>query len=35
VDQPPQYGRQFQVDAYQTMLPATIQGIRRYLAARG
>jgi exodeoxyribonuclease V alpha subunit len=28
----PQYGRQFQVDTYDTMLPATIQGIRRYLA---
>ena len=26
-----QYGRQFQVDTYDTMLPATIQGIRRYL----
>jgi exodeoxyribonuclease V alpha subunit len=29
----PQYGRQFQVEAYQTMLPATIQGIRRYLGS--
>jgi exodeoxyribonuclease V alpha subunit len=29
----PQYGRQFQVDTYTTMLPATIQGIRRYLGS--
>jgi exodeoxyribonuclease V alpha subunit len=29
----PQYGRQFQVEAYQTILPATIQGIRRYLGS--
>jgi exodeoxyribonuclease V alpha subunit len=29
----PQYGRQFQVETYQTMLPATIQGIRRYLGS--
>jgi exodeoxyribonuclease V alpha subunit len=29
----PQYGRQFQVEAYQTTLPATIQGIRRYLGS--
>jgi exodeoxyribonuclease V alpha subunit len=29
----PQYGRQFQVDTYQTVLPATIQGIRRYLGS--
>jgi exodeoxyribonuclease V alpha subunit len=29
----PQYGRQFQVEAYQTVLPATIQGIRRYLGS--
>jgi len=29
----PQYGRQFQVEAYDTMLPATIQGIRRYLGS--
>jgi exodeoxyribonuclease V alpha subunit len=28
-----QYGRQFQVEAYDTMLPATIQGIRRYLGS--
>ncbi|MFJ8127743.1 SF1B family DNA helicase RecD2 [Streptomyces hydrogenans] len=29
----PQYGRQFQVDNYSTVLPATIQGIRRYLGS--
>ncbi|MDJ1133359.1 SF1B family DNA helicase RecD2 [Streptomyces iconiensis] len=29
----PQYGRQFHVDNYQTVLPATIQGIRRYLGS--
>jgi exodeoxyribonuclease V alpha subunit len=29
----PQYGRQFQVEAYQTVLPATIQGLRRYLGS--
>jgi exodeoxyribonuclease V alpha subunit len=29
----PQYGRQFQVETYQTILPATIQGIRRYLGS--
>ncbi len=29
----PQYGRQFEVEAYQTVLPATIQGIRRYLGS--
>jgi exodeoxyribonuclease V alpha subunit len=29
----PQYGRQFQVDSYQTVLPATVQGIRRYLGS--
>src|SRR6266508_4197354 len=28
-----QYGRQFQVDSYDTVLPATIQGIRRYLGS--
>jgi exodeoxyribonuclease V alpha subunit len=28
-----QYGRQFQVEAYDTVLPATIQGIRRYLGS--
>ncbi|GAA3881555.1 ATP-dependent RecD-like DNA helicase [Saccharothrix violaceirubra] len=29
----PQYGRQFHVDDYSTVLPATIQGIRRYLGS--
>jgi exodeoxyribonuclease V alpha subunit len=29
----PQFGRQFEVQAYQTVLPATIQGIRRYLGS--
>jgi exodeoxyribonuclease V alpha subunit len=29
----PQYGRQFQVEAYDTVLPATMQGIRRYLGS--
>ncbi|MFE7514117.1 SF1B family DNA helicase RecD2 [Streptomyces sp. NPDC057540] len=29
----PQYGRQFHVDNYTTILPATIQGIRRYLGS--
>jgi exodeoxyribonuclease V alpha subunit len=29
----PQYGRQFQVEGYTTVLPATIQGIRRYLGS--
>ena len=29
----PQYGRQFEVHAYTTILPATIQGIRRYLGS--
>jgi exodeoxyribonuclease V alpha subunit len=29
----PQYGRQFEVQAYTTTLPATIQGIRRYLGS--
>jgi exodeoxyribonuclease V alpha subunit len=29
----PQYGRQFQVEAYTTVLPATVQGIRRYLGS--
>src|ERR671939_1811874 len=29
----PQYGRQFQVEAYTTVLPATTQGIRRYLGS--
>ncbi|GLV91708.1 ATP-dependent RecD-like DNA helicase [Streptomyces lavendulae subsp. lavendulae] len=29
----PQYGRQFSVENYRTVLPATIQGIRRYLGS--
>jgi exodeoxyribonuclease V alpha subunit len=29
----PQYGRQFEVQSYQTVLPATVQGIRRYLGS--
>ena len=29
----PKYGRQFQVHSYATVLPATIQGIRRYLGS--
>jgi exodeoxyribonuclease V alpha subunit len=29
----PQYGRQFQVEAFTTVLPATVQGIRRYLGS--
>ncbi|HTM86259.1 MAG TPA: AAA family ATPase, partial [Mycobacterium sp.] len=29
----PTYGRQFEVDSYTTVLPATIQGIRRYLGS--
>ncbi|MEU3311846.1 ATP-dependent RecD-like DNA helicase [Streptomyces sp. NPDC006687] len=29
----PQYGRQFSVENYSTILPATIQGIRRYLGS--
>jgi exodeoxyribonuclease V alpha subunit len=29
----PQYGRQFEVVSYSTVLPATIQGIRRYLGS--
>src|SRR4051812_19191651 len=29
----PQYGRQFQVGGYTTVLPATVQGIRRYLGS--
>ncbi len=29
----PQYGRQFSVDDYTTVLPATVQGIRRYLGS--
>jgi exodeoxyribonuclease V alpha subunit len=29
----PRYGRQFQVQSYTTVLPATVQGIRRYLGS--
>lgn len=29
----PQYGKQFQVENYTTVLPATVQGIRRYLGS--
>lgn len=29
----PQYGRQFQIDSFTTVLPATIQGIERYLGS--
>ncbi|WP_199776509.1 ATP-dependent RecD-like DNA helicase [Nocardiopsis sp. SBT366] len=29
----PQYGRQFHVDDFTTVLPATVQGIRRYLGS--
>ena len=29
----PQYGRQFEVHSYTTVLPATVQGIRRYLGS--
>jgi exodeoxyribonuclease V alpha subunit len=29
----PQYGKQFLVDSYSTVLPATVQGIRRYLGS--
>ncbi|HEX8628312.1 MAG TPA: helix-hairpin-helix domain-containing protein, partial [Catenuloplanes sp.] len=29
----PQYGRQFEVESYTTVLPATIQGIQRYLGS--
>jgi exodeoxyribonuclease V alpha subunit len=29
----PQYGKQFMVDDYSTVLPATVQGIRRYLGS--
>jgi exodeoxyribonuclease V alpha subunit len=29
----PQYGRQFEVQSYETVLPATVQGIRRYLGS--
>ncbi|MFC4909997.1 ATP-dependent RecD-like DNA helicase [Actinomadura gamaensis] len=29
----PRYGRQFEADSYTTVLPATVQGIRRYLGS--
>src|SRR3954454_14543215 len=29
----PKYGRQFEVESYTTVLPATIQGIERYLGS--
>lgn len=29
----PRYGRQFEVDSYTTVLPATVQGIQRYLGS--
>src|SRR5881227_3234771 len=29
----PKYGKQFQVHSYATVLPATVQGIRRYLGS--
>ncbi|TWV42654.1 ATP-dependent RecD-like DNA helicase [Streptomyces misionensis] len=29
----PQYGKQFQVENYSTVLPATVQGMRRYLGS--
>ncbi|MDL4774387.1 SF1B family DNA helicase RecD2 [Actinomadura xylanilytica] len=29
----PRFGRQFEVDSYTTVLPATVQGIRRYLGS--
>ncbi|GAA3960443.1 ATP-dependent RecD-like DNA helicase [Actinomadura viridis] len=29
----PRYGRQFEADSYSTVLPATVQGIRRYLGS--
>lgn len=29
----PKYGRQFEVDSYTTVLPATLQGIQRYLGS--
>ena len=32
-DRHPKYGRQFEVHSYTTVLPATIQGIRRYLGS--
>src|SRR4029078_8965901 len=29
----PEHGRQFEVERYRTVLPATIEGIRRYLGS--
>src|SRR5205085_4066923 len=29
----PRYGRQFEVDSFTTVLPATVQGIERYLGS--
>ncbi|MFC6881994.1 MULTISPECIES: ATP-dependent RecD-like DNA helicase [Actinomadura] len=29
----PKYGRQFEVDSFTTVLPATVQGVRRYLGS--
>ncbi|MEU5878902.1 ATP-dependent RecD-like DNA helicase [Spirillospora sp. NPDC047279] len=29
----PKYGKQFEVDSYTTVLPATVQGVRRYLGS--
>src|ERR671923_2693580 len=29
----PKYGRQFEVESYTTVLPATVQGIRKYLGS--
>ncbi|WP_067825743.1 SF1B family DNA helicase RecD2 [Actinomadura kijaniata] len=29
----PRYGKQFEVDSYSTVLPATVQGLRRYLGS--
>ena len=29
----PQYGRQFHVEDFSTVLPATVQGVRRYLGS--
>ena len=29
----PKYGRQFQIDSYETVLPATIVGLRKYLGS--
>jgi len=29
----PQYGRQFKIESYETVLPATIVGLRKYLGS--